>query len=50
MQNLDEEKRRELDDLSSLDWLENNGQTKRAISRFWNPISKLALNVDCSQK
>jgi len=49
MQNIDEEQRRELDELSFLEWLENNGQTKRAISRFWNPISKLALNVDCSQ-
>ena len=49
MQNIDEEQRRELDELSFLEWLENNGQTKRAISRFWNPISKLALNVDCCQ-
>ena len=49
MQNTDEEQRRELDELSFLEWLENNGQTKRAISRFWNPISKLALNVDCRQ-
>ena len=49
IQNTDEERRRELDELNFLEWLENNGQTKRAISRFWNPISKLALNVDCSQ-
>ena len=49
LKNIDEEQRRELDELSFLEWLENNGQTKRAISRFWNPISKLALNLDCSQ-
>ena len=46
MQNIDEEQRRELDELSFLEWLENNGQTRRTITRFWNPINKLALNVD----
>jgi len=49
IQNINEEQRREMDDLSFLQWLEENGQSKRAINRFWNPISKLALNVDCSE-
>jgi len=49
IQATNEQQRRELDDLSFLQWLEDNSQSKRAISRFWNPISKLALNLDCSE-
>lgn len=49
IQSITDEKRQDLDDLSFQEWLEINGQSKRAISRFWNPISKLALNVDSSK-
>ena len=49
IQATNEQQRRELDDLSFLQWLEDNSQSKRSISRFWNPISKLALNLDCSE-
>ena len=49
IQSTTEEKRQALDDLSFQEWLEINGQSEMAISRFWNPISKLALNVDSSK-
>ena len=49
IQATNEQQMRELDDLSFLQWLEDNSQSKRSISRFWNPISKLALNLDCSE-
>ncbi|MEC9351142.1 MAG: FAD-dependent oxidoreductase [Candidatus Thermoplasmatota archaeon] len=49
IQSTTEEQRRELDDLTFLQWLEDNGQSKRAIARFWNPIIRLALNIDSAQ-
>jgi len=48
IQNMDEESRISQDDISFLQWLQENGQTKRAIDRFWNPICKMALNIDSS--
>ena len=49
IQSTTEEQRRELDDLTFLQWLEDNGQSKRAIARFWNPIIRLALNINSAQ-
>ncbi len=46
---MDEQYRRSLDEQIFLEWLQENGQTERAISRFWNPLVRTALNIDSSE-
>lgn len=38
--------RRDLDRISMLQWLEEKGQTRRAIGRFWNQVLVSAVNED----
>ncbi len=49
LQRMSEEKRRSLDDTPFIEWLQENGQTERAIRRFWDPLVKAALNIDSEQ-
>ena len=49
LQRMSEEKRRSLDDTPFIEWLQENGQTERAIQRFWDPLVKAALNIDSEQ-
>ncbi len=46
---MDEQKRRSLDDMPFQEWLEQNGQTERTIRRFWDPLVKAALNIGCEE-
>lgn len=39
-------KRADLDRISMLQWLEEKGQTRRAIERFWNQVLVSAVNED----
>jgi squalene-associated FAD-dependent desaturase len=39
-------KRPDLDRITMLQWLEEKGQTKRAIERFWNQVLVSAVNED----
>lgn len=39
-------RRRDLDRITMLQWLEEKGQTKRAIERFWNQVLVSAVNED----
>lgn len=42
-------KRADLDRITMLQWLEEKGQTKRAIERFWNQVLVSAVNEDLSR-
>ena len=46
---MDDQHRRSLDEETFLEWLQANGQTERAINRFWNPLVRATLNVDSSE-
>jgi len=46
LQKMTEKERRNLDDIDFLTWLKENGQTERAIKRFWDPLVMAALNID----
>ncbi len=46
---MDEEQRRSLDEQIFIDWLFENGQTERAVIRFWNPLVRAALNIDSTE-
>ena len=42
---MNEEERLKLDEIPFIEWLENNGQTKKAIDRFWRFFVLAALNM-----
>ncbi|MFN0103573.1 MAG: hydroxysqualene dehydroxylase HpnE [Bryobacteraceae bacterium] len=43
---LEHQRRRDLDDISMLDWLREKGQTPNAIERFWRQVLVSAINEE----
>lgn len=46
---LDEQRTNRLDEITFLEWLQENGQTERTINRFWNPLARAAINIDARE-